>query len=217
MNNEKKLHLIIDPLCGWTYGALPLIGAANALGNLSVELHGGGLLIDDRVRPITAQWREFALSNDNKIALKSGQPFGSAYKDGLLNDHAVILNSQPSITALMAAQALGLNGVDFLNRMQTAYYQDGRNISLFTVLHDIAIEAGVKGYLFESQYQTLAGSLTRSHIDNSRTLLNHVHGQGFPSAAIETEDGQYHLVNIANYYGDTQGWHEYLNKTLSDM
>lgn len=38
------LHYIFDPLCGWCYGAAPLVEAARTVPGLAVAFHGGGML-----------------------------------------------------------------------------------------------------------------------------------------------------------------------------
>jgi len=98
------LHIIVDPLCGWTYGSVPLITAAENIDGLIVKVHSGGMLTGDNVKPVTPAWREFALKNDSVIAKKTGQVFGSNYTDGLLKTNDIILNSAPAITAILAAQ-----------------------------------------------------------------------------------------------------------------
>ena len=37
------LHYLYDPLCGWCYGAEPLVDAARSVQGLEVRLHAGGL------------------------------------------------------------------------------------------------------------------------------------------------------------------------------
>ncbi len=37
------LHYIYDPLCGWCYGAEPLVWAASKVDGLALRMHAGGL------------------------------------------------------------------------------------------------------------------------------------------------------------------------------
>lgn len=48
-----KLHYFYDPLCGWCYGASPLLQAVAALPGVSVEMHAGGMLDESEGRTIT--------------------------------------------------------------------------------------------------------------------------------------------------------------------
>ncbi|MEO3959115.1 hypothetical protein [Chromobacterium piscinae] len=81
-----KLHYFYDPLCGWCYGASPLLQAAAALPGVSVEMHAGGMIDEEEGRAITPDWRAYVMPHDKRIAQMSSQPFGDAYYDGLLND-----------------------------------------------------------------------------------------------------------------------------------
>ncbi len=78
------LHYIHDPLCGWCYGAAPLVKAAREV--LPVQAHGGGLKTGSRRRRVTPQLRDYVMPHDRRIAELTGQPFGDAYFNGLLCD-----------------------------------------------------------------------------------------------------------------------------------
>ena len=208
------LHIIVDPLCGWTYGSVPLITAAENIDGLIVKVHSGGMLTGDNVKPVTPAWREFALKNDSVIAKKTGQVFGSNYTDGLLKTNDIILNSAPAITAILAAQKLGISGGEMLNSIQHAYYAQGKNIMQLHVLTDIALELGLNKALFETHFNALEGDATDQHIAQSRGLLHDIHGQGFPSAAFEFNTGKWQKADIAHYYGKTEQWVTYLQRSV---
>lgn len=120
------LHLIIDPMCGWTYAAAPLMAASLEKDKLLVQVHGGGMLAGNNRKQITPDWRGFVMPMDKRIAEVSGQSFGSAYTDGLLNDTSVILDSAPATTAVLVAQDLVGEGITLLNQIQRGYYQNGQ-------------------------------------------------------------------------------------------
>src|ERR1035437_1939584 len=100
----KTLHYIHDPLCGWCYGAAPLVKAARAL--VPVEAHAGGMMTGSRRQLVTPQLRAFVTPHDRDIARQSGQPFGSAYFDGLLQDTSAVFDSEPPIAAVLAAESV---------------------------------------------------------------------------------------------------------------
>jgi len=100
------LHYIHDPLCGWCYAAQLLVGAALAqLGSrLALRLHGGGLFGEPHhVDPALAQ---HIVHSDERIAQLSGQPFGEAYRQGLLAEDGTVLHSLPPIAAVLAVASL---------------------------------------------------------------------------------------------------------------
>jgi hypothetical protein len=102
------LHYIHDPLCGWCYGAAPLVKAAREI--LPVIPHGGGMMTGARRQKVTAQLREYVKLHDAQMALRSGQPFGESYLDGLLRDTEAMFDSEPPTAAVLAAEALAGRG-----------------------------------------------------------------------------------------------------------
>ena len=46
--NDTTLHYVYDPLCGWCYGAAPLLRAAAGIPGLRIALHAGGLWLGAR-------------------------------------------------------------------------------------------------------------------------------------------------------------------------
>jgi putative protein-disulfide isomerase len=98
------LHYIYDPLCGWCYGAEPLVRAAQGIPGLALEMHAGGLW--PQATHLPEATRRYIQQADARIAAMSGQPFGSAYLEGLLLDSTMVLDSRPTIAAVLAAAAL---------------------------------------------------------------------------------------------------------------
>ena len=86
-----RLHYVHDPLCGWCYAAAPLVKAARE--SLEVVAHAGGMLAGARRRAVTEDWRSYVMPHDRRIEALSGQPFGTAYFDGLLRDRTAVLLS----------------------------------------------------------------------------------------------------------------------------
>ena len=81
---------------------------------VTVQWHAGGMLTGPHTRTITADWREKVMASDQRIAEMTGQPFGDAYFNGLLNDIGAPLDSEPPTTALLAAEALNGQGLEML-------------------------------------------------------------------------------------------------------
>jgi putative protein-disulfide isomerase len=208
---SATLHYIHDPLCGWCYGASPLVQAAR--GVLPVQAHGGGMMAGARRQRVTPQLRQYVMPHDQRIAQASGQPFGAAYVDGLLRDESAVFDSEPPITAVMAADALAERGLDLLARVQKAHYVEGKRIADFAVLRDLAVELGLEGDAFEHAFRSLEGAATQAHIAQSRALLTEVGGQGFPTFVLQ-QDGQRALVDIGPFLGDVPRWLAWLREQV---
>ena len=212
---SATLHYIFDPLCGWCYAAAPLVHAASQISGLQVALHGGGMLTDQRRRQINPEWRAYVLPHDDRIASMTGQEFGAAYRDGLLNETGVWMDSAPPTTAILAAQQLGTSGLAMLEHLQKAHYVRGLHIAELPVLVQLATELGIDATAFEAAYQTLQGIPTQQFIDQSRRILQASGGQGFPTLLVQREDGQaLERVDISDWLGQPEPFAEALTAYL---
>ncbi|WP_035558391.1 DsbA family protein [Burkholderia sp. 9120] len=200
------LHYIYDPLCGWCYGAAPLVEAARAVPGLALAFHGGGMLAGSQRRRVTPQWRDYVMPHDRRIADLTGQPFGAGYFDDLLRDERAVMDSEPPITAALAAEAVAGRGLDMIHRQQRAHYQEGKRISDAAVLHELAVEIGLPADAFRAAFAQLSGASTQQHIDASRRLLDDVGGHGFPTFALEDAHGRVGVVDIRAYLGRPVEW-----------
>lgn len=195
---QAGLYWIIDPLCGWSYGALPLI---NRIASYFPQQHifPGGLFIGANRRQLNADWLTHVKQHDARIATLTGMTFGADYQQKLLADNSLILDSLPATRGLLAAQRFSGPdaGLNFLNAIQRAWYHDGQNITLPAMVERIleqSTEPGIK--LGQIQEQEALES-----IQHARMLMAVVGGQGFPTAAIIDSEGRSTLLPVGNYYG----------------
>jgi putative protein-disulfide isomerase len=205
------LHYIYDPLCGWCYGAKPLLQAAQAV--LPVIAHGGGMMTGANRQKVSPQLRNYVMPHDRRIAEYSGQPFGEAYFEGLLRDHTAVFDSAPPIAAVLAAEQLTGRGLELLGRLQSAHYVEGCRIADESVLFELAQGMGLDREAFERAFRAAD---TEGHIRNSRALLAKVGGQGFPTLALEHDD-QFTLIDIGPWLGKPQAFAQWLGQSLPDQ
>ncbi|XAH25379.1 DsbA family protein [Xylophilus sp. GW821-FHT01B05] len=208
------LHYLFDPFCGWCYAAAPLVRAARALPGLTLALHGGGMMAGGNAQRVTPQLRDYVIPHDRRIATMSGQPFGDAYFDGLLRDSTAVFDSEPPTTAILAADALAGRGADMLQRQQQAHYVEGRRIADPAVLRALATDIGLDATAFEQAFAQASGTPTLQHISASRALLKQLGAQGFPSFALEAEDGSLELLDAGRYLGRAEDWQQLLTARL---
>jgi len=201
------LHYIYDPLCGWCYGAAPLVKAAREV--LAVQPHGGGMMTGANRQAVTPQLRAYVKQHDARIAQLSGQPFGPGYVDGLLHDTGVVLDSEPPTAAMLAAEALAGRGLDMLAQLQIAHYVDGRTIADRTTLIAVAAELGLDAAAFAEALDHQSGEAVQAHIQETRKLMAKVGARGFPSFVLETA-GALQIIDIAGYLGQPQAFQDWL-------
>lgn len=201
------LHYIHDPLCGWCYGAAPLVKAAREV--LPLALHAGGMMAGPRRQRVTPELRAFVMPHDRRIAQLSGQAFGQAYFEGLLRDAGAVFDSEPPITAVLAAETLQGQGAELLARIQTAHYVDGRRIADVAVLTGLAASIGLDAPAFGQAFQRLQGEATQAHIAASRELLARVGGGGFPTFVLERQ-GRLQRLDAQAWLGRAADWRQWL-------
>ena len=209
MTAATTLHYIYDPLCGWCYGAKPLIDAAREI--VPVVAHSGGMMTGSHRRPVSAQLRDYVMPHDKRIAEYTGQAFGDAYFEGLLRDTRAVFDSAPPTTAMLAAEQLAGRGLELLGRLQTAHYVEGRRIADEDVLMAVAAEMGLEVDAFLTAYDACNGEVTHAHFKASRRLLADVGGQGFPTLVLERA-GPYHVVDVSPWLGKPQAFAHWLRQ-----
>lgn len=209
---SPTLHYIYDPLCGWCYAAAPLIKAARDV--VPVIPHAGGMMLGARCQRVTPQLRDFVLGHDMQIARLSGQPFGEAYRDGLLRDADAVFDSAPPTAAMLAAEQLAGRGLGMLAALQVAHYLAGRRIADRSVLLAVAEEIGLPREAFDTALTACSGELLDTHIAATRAFMSRVGAQGFPTLVIERAEG-FTSVAVSAYLGRPEAFRDWLRDTLS--
>ncbi|RKG39209.1 DsbA family protein, partial [Acinetobacter rongchengensis] len=132
--------------------------------------------------------------------------FGDAYKNGLLKNHQLFMNSIPATHALLAVeQGLGHHTiVSFLNLIQQGYYQLGLNITQYDVIAQLACKLDIS----DEQWSKYLGAIDQQQIDESihhaRRLLSQVQAHGFPTLVFENQNGEINKIAVQHFYNKSQ-------------
>ncbi|MBO9536240.1 DsbA family protein [Herbaspirillum sp.] len=207
----QALHYIYDPLCGWCYGAAPLVAAARKV--LPVQAHGGGMMAGPSRRQVDAGLRNYVMPHDRRIAQMTGQTFGDNYFNGLLTDTSAVFDSAPPIAAVLAMQALKGNdaGLDMLAVIQLAHYRDGLRISDESTLVALAQKLGADADAFTQALHKIEEEELARHIEASRELLNYVGGRGFPTFVLQRGD-TLEVLDVGMWLGRPEEWAQFLQQ-----
>ncbi|WP_230411758.1 DsbA family protein [Denitromonas iodatirespirans] len=198
------LHYYFDPLCGWCYGAAPLMQAAAGLPGIRLRLHAGGMMSGARRRPVDAALRAYVSVHDQRIAALTGQPFGDAYVNGLLCDNTAVLDSTPPIQAILAAELAGVAPLTMLARLQQAHYVAGERIADAAVLRRIAADLGLDAADFEAKMHQAAAQVA-PHIEATQRDMARLGLRGYPSVVL-ARDGSLRVIDISAHLGDPAGF-----------
>lgn len=206
------LHYIYDPLCGWCYGAAPLVAAARDI--VTVRPHGGGMMAGAGRQCVTPQLRDYVMQHDRRIAALTGQVFGDAYFDGLLRDSAAVFDSEPPIAAMLAADQLAGLGLDMAERLQVAHYVEGRRIAETTVLVAMAEAIDLDAATFADSLAGQSGDSVQRHILETRQFMREIGAGGFPSFVLEIGATR-QLLDFSAFLGRPDALQDWLRTALT--
>lgn len=135
----RRLIYFADAMCSWCYGFAPVVAQIEAAfgPSLPIQLVMGGLR-PDTDQPMTDKARASTLEHWHHVHAASGQPFDEAVlRDGFVYD------SDPAARAVVLVRAHDPGmALAFLERVQTAFYAQARDVTQPVVLADLANEFG---------------------------------------------------------------------------
>ncbi|MFA6124516.1 MAG: DsbA family protein [Sphingomonas sp.] len=125
---------LFDPLCGWCYGAAPVLERLAADAGLAIAYLPTGLFAGQGARAMDKAFAAFAWRNDERIAEMTDQPFSAAYRDQVLG----VPGRFDSGPATLALTAVALTAADrdaeALRAIQAARFVEGRDVTDLAVL-----------------------------------------------------------------------------------
>ncbi|WP_421258032.1 DsbA family protein [Aeromonas sp. 600886] len=195
---QTILHYVYDPLCGWCYGAAPLLQAAATIDGLEIELHAGGLWLGSRRQPMGEALRDYVRPHDQRIEALTGQHFGERYFNELLLREGALLDSEPPIRAVLAVTTLAGDGLAMLHRIQQSHYREGCWIGEPAFLARLAAEQGIAAEAFQQAY--LQAPLLQ-HLADSQSWMKRLGGQGYPTLGL-MHKGRVTPVRVADFMGE---------------
>src|SRR5450830_630029 len=139
---SARLLYVMDPMCSWCWGFAPvaeaLVEQAQAAG---VELHlvVGGLRTGSgaALEPAT---RRYILEHWQAVTDATGQTFK---RDGALPE-GFVYDTEPACRAIVTARSLAPDCAwKLLGLIQRAFYVEGRDVTLASVLVELAETAGI--------------------------------------------------------------------------
>ncbi|MDX8479703.1 DsbA family protein [Mesorhizobium sp. VK24D] len=188
MTNATVTYLF-DPLCGWCYGATPMLDRL-AAGGVELDLLPTGLFSGAGARPLDAGFAAHAWANDQRIERLSGQVFSQAYLDNVLNVRGTLLDSGAATLGISAA---GLEDprrrLPALKAIQHARYVDGRDIVTPSGVAAVLADAGMAdaARLVLAPTDDLLGA-DRDLVGRGRALFQRLNANGVPSLAVIRND-----------------------------
>jgi len=191
---------LFDPLCGWCYGASPVVQQLGQQASFQLELAPTGLFAGGG-RTMDAAFADYAWSNDQRIAKLTGQRFTEDYRSQVLGH----LGSRfDSATATLALTALSLSEpqreLEALKALQEARYVRGLDTCdgpvVVALLRDLGLAAAADR-LAAGDAELLAANAAR--IQKARGLMQTFGAQGVPALVVSGDRGSRMLSGHALY------------------
>lgn len=201
------VHYFYDPMCGWCYGATALTKVLNDVAQVQLVMHPGGMIPR---RMMDSQFRKMAQQHDATIEQLTKQKFSAAYHQRLSSNEEIILDSFITAQAVSAMQQHYHRGVEMLEAIQVAHYQQALNVSNVDVLSKIAVECGANESDWLEEF-TAQASLMSSVVGQSHRLMNQLSVKGFPTFIVEKGD-EYSRLPHAQYFEQPSQWRALIAK-----
>ncbi|MEC7118938.1 MAG: hypothetical protein VXW65_03410, partial [Pseudomonadota bacterium] len=202
-----RLTVVYDALCGWCYGAYPLIAACaayveqqQAVGqNLSFELLHAGMFADDHATQINRYNADQYWHYDQRIQSLSQQPFSQTYYDQVLHGEDVWLNSAYSLLGAVIADAVSpAMHLVYLQQIQQMRYVDGLDTAKASVVLAALSSLSIPAELADFRQPALI-RVAQHWQSQAQDRLNDVKSQAVPTFILKQGDQAQHLLHHADY------------------
>ena len=194
---ERRLIYFADAMCSWCYGFAPVIGRIRAAFGeaLPIQLVMGGLR-PGTAEPMTEKARATVLEHWGHVEEASGQPF-----DPSVLTESFVYDTDPAARAVVLVRGHDPEmAMDFLERVQRAFYAEGRNV---TCPEELAVLATEFGFEAEPFTQALTGEAIKDATWRDYAVSQRAGVSGFPTLVGGPDDeGRFGVVTRGFAPGD---------------
>ncbi|CAN7238033.1 DsbA family protein [Bosea sp. LjRoot237] len=197
-----RITYLFDPLCGWCYGAGPMLERLAGLGEVTIEPVPTGLFSGDGARPMDRDFAAYAWQNDQRIARLTGQIFSASYREEVLGAVGDMFDSAPATLGIVAVGLVSpQRQLEALKVLQHARYVGGRNHA-----EPAAVAVTLDGAGFSDAAQRLRApddellGAYRSRIAAAREDMARIGAQGVPTL-LAGEGAQRRMLHSSALFG----------------
>lgn len=203
MAKRIEATYLFDPLCGWCYGASPMLERLDADDAIALEILPTGLFAGEGARSMDPGFAAFAWRNDERIARMTGQIFSEDYRRHVLGQTGARFDSGPATLAISAVALIAPDRqLETLRAIQAARYVAARDITDVAVLVDILRDLDLAEAA--ERLQKPDGALVaanKSHIQAGQTAMRSIGVSGVPALIAGTAEMR-RLVPSDALFGD---------------
>jgi len=201
------LNYLFDPLCGWCYGASPVLTELNDIPGIKLEFMPTGLFSDAGARPMNNEFAAFAWENDQRISNITGQPFSEIYREKVLHDQQKKFDSG---SATLAITAVSLSNpsreIEALKAIQRARYVEGLDVTSLSVLAGVLSSQGLENAakkVLDPTADLLEANHTRT--ERAKRLMREFGARGVPTFIAESGSKRW-MLNSSILFSNPHEW-----------
>ena len=193
---KNSIIYVFDPYCTWCYAMSDVVSKVTAeySDKLDFIAMTGGMVLDDSVGSINDNF-SFLKTEVDKVAAYTGCQFGPLFRKNILENGEYVINSFEPSLAIRVFKSLDESNqtLDFIHKLQEAFYFDGLDIKNINVILDIVNIFNVDTLEFRQRFEDETyHNLTRLEFDNVKSWgIN-----GYPTLLYK-KDEQLYLVASA--------------------
>ncbi|HBZ43280.1 MAG TPA: protein-disulfide isomerase [Maritimibacter sp.] len=202
MPKTIQLTYIFDPLCGWCYGASPVIEKLMQQDDIAVTAMPSGLFAGTGAFPMNAGFAANAWEADQRIRHLTGQEFSEAYRKNVLEGKTGRVDSGPATLALTAVHLTAPDReFETLKAIQHARYADGRDngdpVVIADILSELSLDAAAARFASPDEELKV---LNESRIEQARAQMRRFGARGVPTLVLG-EGADARIVRSDALYG----------------
>jgi putative protein-disulfide isomerase len=190
MHNLKQIIYVGDPMCSWCWGFTPELEKLRRHfeGKVHLSLCMGNLR---NGQDWTDDFKSFLHHHWNDVSERTGQPFDFS----LLERDQFNYTTEPACRAVCTGRVIDeTNAFELFERLQRAFYAEGRDITDADTLCKLAEEAG---YAYDTFEKLFNSDSMREQVVSDRYKSRAYGANGFPSLVLTDDEG--HLSVIKGY------------------
>jgi len=192
---------LFDPLCGWCYGASPVLQQLGRHAAIRLELAPTGLLEGPGGRTLDAAFAQYAWSNDVRIEKITGQRFTEDYRARVLGKLGSRFDSANMTLALTAvALTAPQSELEALKILQEARYVHALDTGVIPVVEQLLRAQGLTAAadrLVAGDAELVEANAAR--MQSAQGLMQAFGAQGVPALVITDDNGSRLLRGNALY------------------
>lgn len=190
-----KLIYVGDPMCSWCWGFAPEIEALSS--EHPVEVVVGGLRPGPMAEELGDRMAAFLRHHWEEVGERTGQPFDTDFLD---RRDGWVYDTEPAAIAVVELRHRQTErALEYFTRVQRAFYAEGRDVTDFLVLAELASGFDVDPAEFAKSLET-GEAKERAWQDFARARNWGI--TGFPTLVGEIGDGR--LALLARGWAETE-------------